>query len=125
MSVSHSAHHGSEAWSDSRVSSHCPTMPRRLSRHRLPTPEPPQPSISRPSKIPSSTWPNSHAEYSAEIHELACSISYLSLRNKCSGIREGRRCVISPKYYVGENNLVREIVFQDGVVWIALFTTSD
>jgi hypothetical protein len=101
------------------------SMPRRLSRHRLPTPEPPSPSIPRPSYLPSAIWPTSHPEYSADVHQLACSINYLSLRNKCSGIRGGKRCVISPKYYLGRNNLVREIVFQDEVVWIALFARLD
>lgn len=33
--------------------------------------------------------------------------------------------MISPKYYVGASNLVREIVFDDGVVWIALFARLD
>jgi len=40
-------------------------------------------------------------------------------------LRVGVRCIVSPKYYIGENNLVREIVFQDGVVWIALFARLD
>ena len=40
-------------------------------------------------------------------------------------LRHGIHCIISPKYYVGANNLIREIVFQDGVVWIALFARLD
>jgi hypothetical protein len=98
---------------------------RRPSRHRLPTPEPPSPTINRPTRLPSDHWPNSHPGYSPEIHRLACSINYLGLRNKCSQLRHGTRCIISPKYYVGANNYVREVVFQDGVVWIVLFAQLD
>lgn len=100
-------------------------MPRRLPRQRTPTPEPPSPTIARPAHLPSDTWPTSHPEYSPEIHKLSCSINFLALRNKCSQLRHGARCIVSPKYYVGENNLVREIVFQDEVVWIALFARLD
>lgn len=100
-------------------------MPRRLPRQRTPTPEPPSPTIARPAHLPSDTWPNSHPKYSPEIHQLSCSINFLALRNKCRQLRHGARCIISPKYYVGENNLVREIVFQDQVVWIALFARPD
>lgn len=100
-------------------------MSRRLHRQKTPPLEPPSPTIVRPEHLPSDTWPTSHPDYSPEIHQLACSINYLALRNKCSHLRHGARCIISPKYYVGANNLVREIVFQDGVVWIALFARSD
>lgn len=100
-------------------------MPRRLQRQRTPTPEPPSPSIPRPAHLPSDTWPTSHPKYSPEIHKLSCSINFLALRNKCSQLRHGAGCIISPKYYVGSNNLVREIVFQDEVVWIALFAPAD
>src|SRR5271155_5307751 len=98
-------------------------MSRRL--HRTNPAEPPSPSIVRPPHLPSDTWPPAHADYSAGIHQLACSINYLLLRQKCKILRNGTPCVISPKYYVGANNLVREIVFEDGVVWIALFARLD
>jgi len=98
-------------------------MSRRL--HRTNPAEPPSPSIVRPPHLPSDTWPPAHADYSAGIHQLACSINYLLLRQKCKILRNGTPCVISPKYYIGANNLVREIVFQDGVVWIALFARLD
>jgi len=98
-------------------------MSRRL--HRTNPAEPPSPSIVRPPHLPSDTWPPAHADYSPGIHELACSINYLQLRQKCTILRNGTPCVISPKYYVGANNFVREIVFQDGAVWIALFARLD
>jgi hypothetical protein len=100
-------------------------MSRRLHRQKTPPLEPPSPTIIRPDHLPSDKWPTSHPDYSPEIHQLACSINYLALRNKCSHLRNGSRCIISPKYYVGANNLVREIVFQDGIVWIALFARLD
>lgn len=100
-------------------------MSRRVHRRKTPTPEPVSPTIVRPDHLPSDSWPNSHPDYSPEIHQLACSINYLALRNKCTQLRHGARCIISPKYYVGANNLVREIVFQDGVVWITLFARLD
>ena len=100
-------------------------MSRRVHRHNTVPVEPPSPTIVRPANLPSDTWPTSHPDYSPEIHQLACSINYLALRNKCTHLRHGTRCIISPKYYVGANNLVREIVFQDGVVWIALFARLD
>lgn len=98
-------------------------MSRRL--HRTSPAEPPSPSIAHPPHLPSDTWPPTHHDYSPGIHELACSINYLLLRQKCTNLRNCTQCVISPKYYVGANNLVREIVFQDGVVWIALFARLD
>ena len=98
-------------------------MSRRL--HRIAPAEPPSPSIAHPPHLPSDTWPPAHHDYSPGIHELACSINYLLLRQKCTNLRNGTPCVISPKYYVGANNLVREIVFQDGIVWIALFARLD
>ena len=100
-------------------------MSRRVHRQKTLPLEPPSPTIVRPAHLPSDTWPTSHPDYSPEIHQLACSINYLALRNKCTHLRHGTRCIISPKYYVGANNLVREIVFQDGVVWIALFAQLD
>src|SRR5205814_7610994 len=100
-------------------------MSRRLHCQKTPPLEPPSPTIVRPKPLPSDTWPTTHPDYSPEIHQLACSINYLELRNKCTNLRRGTRCIISPKYYVGANNLVREIVFQDGVVWTALFAQLD
>jgi len=102
-------------------------MARRRPSRQKPLPmEPPSPSIARPPHLPSDSWPSTHpSDYSATTHELASSIHYLALRNKCMNLRNGRRCVISPKYHLGANNLVREIVFEDGVVWIAMFARLD
>jgi hypothetical protein len=100
-------------------------MPPRLQHRRTPTPEPPSPTIARPDHLPSDSWPTSHPQYSEDIHKLSCSINFLALRSKCSQLRNGVRCIISPKYYVGSNNLVREIIFQDQVVWIVLFARLD
>src|SRR5436305_4229130 len=101
------------------------SMSRRVHRQNTAPVEPPSPTILRPAHLPSDTWPVEHPEYSPEIHQLASSIKYLALRNKCTHLRHGTRCIISPKYYVGTNNLVREVVFQDSIVWIALFARLD
>ena len=49
-------------------------------------------------------------------------INLEALSNLATSLREGQECRISDQFTFGTENLVREIVFDDGVLWIARFS---
>jgi hypothetical protein len=53
------------------------------------------------------------------LEDMLAQVDLLGLRSIASGLRDGRDCAISEKYTCGAYNLVFEIVFDDGVTWIA------
>lgn len=46
-------------------------------------------------------------------------VDWDSLTNIASSLRNGFKCTLSAKYSVGHFNLVRKLVFEDGVGWVA------
>lgn len=53
------------------------------------------------------------------LEDMLAEVDLEGLRSIASGLRDGRACTISEKYTCGAYNLVFEIIFDDGVSWIA------
>jgi isoamyl acetate esterase len=53
------------------------------------------------------------------LEDMLAKVDLEGLRSIASGLRDGRNCTISEKYTCGAYNLVFEIIFDDGVSWIA------
>ncbi|CAJ2505976.1 Uu.00g001060.m01.CDS01 [Anthostomella pinea] len=64
-----------------------------------------------------------------ELHERAtsfyASVNCDSVAAHCILLRDGVPCTLSDNYSIGHSNLVRQIVFQDGVTWVVRLRLPD
>lgn len=58
-------------------------------------------------------------ELHTRVSEFIKGINWKRLTEVASDLRKGSKCRLSEKYSVGHFNLVRKLVFEDGVSWIA------
>lgn len=74
--------------------------------------------------VGSSAWTGGQeyeGEYAERISEFIERINQQAVLDYASELREQRPCTMSAEFSVGNDNLVRNIKFDDGVEWIARF----
>lgn len=72
--------------------------------------------------IGSEAWTNGveyGGEYIDRINQFIADIDDNALTSCASSLRENQPCTLSPRFSVGNFNLVRKIQFEDGVEWVA------
>ncbi|EJD42368.1 hypothetical protein AURDEDRAFT_115131 [Auricularia subglabra TFB-10046 SS5] len=76
-----------------------------------------------PAILPSETWKEADEQNAA--HPYWMSLHFEAIERVASACRDGLRCTANrEKYAAGRHNIAIELVFQDGIVWIARLTTD-